>query len=298
MPERSAPATVIVAGALLLITVSTGCTAQADATSASSPDAVAARYGYVEASTDLTPSLALVPQFRDPRDDYARDLLARACLTGVIEYAAVPPDELSDPTSDLRSGQGIFDEDVALAYGYPWLHAQERTDTAVPDDVVITDEVLAAMTACGEQADARLGQAPNRFLNEVEAAGWTAVASDPDVADAARRWRSCMDPAGLVDLPDDPHAMPPPSVVTTGPQPNPDGVVVGDSSTPVTERERQVAVADARCRAESGFDAAEHHARVQAELRAIGADVEQFEAVRSEYERYEKGIDAVIAELG
>ncbi|MNW69084.1 hypothetical protein D3C74_480080 [compost metagenome] len=65
----------------------------------------------------------------------------------------------------------------------------------------------------------------------------------------------------------------------------------------MSDREREVAVIDARCRAE-GYDEAVFHARVEGELAAIGRDVEGFEATRDDYLEYQKRIDAVINELG
>lgn len=106
-----------------------------------------------------------------------------------------------------------------------------------------------------------------------------------------------MEPVGLIDLPASPSEMPPASVIPP-PVYNADGFAIDPPTTAVTQAERDVAVADARCRVESGYTDAFRQARARGELEAIGADIEGFEAARTAYLEYQKGIDAVIAELG
>lgn len=251
---------------------------------------VAARYGYDISTATLSPVFALVPEFRDPDDGYARDLLAAQCLEGVVEYRVVPPGS-GLGLFDTRTGQTSFDEQIAMQWGYPHLRTPSAVESAVPDEVEITPSMLAVMTQCGEQTDQRLGTVPERLLAAIETAGWDAVASDPEVQRVIEGWRTCMAPAGIIDLPDGPSDMPPQSVV---------GLSAGgaDITTPLSDREREVAVFDARCRAEVGFDRAVLQARAHAELAAIGRDLEGFEASRDTYRDYTKRIDGVIAELG
>lgn len=262
-----------------------------------SADEVVARYGYVDHGDGLTPVFVLVPEFKDPSDGYARDLLARRCLAGVVDYAAVPPDQLQDPLWDQRTAQPRFDEQTAAQYGYGRWDASSLPDTAVPDSVVITEDMHSAMVACGQEADARLGNPPERLPLAIENAGWAAIEGDTNVGDAADAWHACMEPVGVIDLPESPAQMPPESVVPS-PSIDASGFLADPPQTAVTQAERDVAVADARCRAESGYTEAVHQARSQAELEAIGRDIEGFEAVRAEYAEYQRGVDAVIAELG
>lgn len=258
---------------------------------------VADRYGYVDRGDDLTPVFVLVPEFRDLSDGYARDLLARQCLAGVVDYVAVPPDQLQSPLTDVRTGQPKFDEQIAAQYGYGWMHSTGLPTTAVPSSVIITDGMRDKMVACGQEADERLGRPPERLFNIIESAGWDAIVGNADVEDAAQAWRVCMEPVGVIDLPADPSEMPTESVFdysTAGAS----GVFTEMPLTAATQAERDVAVADARCRTESGYTDAVHQARSQGELEAIGADIEGFEAARVAYTEYQKGVDAVIAELG
>ena len=282
--------------ALLVTLAVAGCgsTGATEDDTSLSPEQVAQRYGYDVGSTDLTPVYALVPQYRDPRDGYARDLLAARCLAGVVTYVAVPPGS-ADPFTDERTGQPLFTAEIAARWGYPALRGSEAAvDTAVPDEVEITDEIHASMVECGKAADERLGAVPERFLADVETAGWDAVPADPEVQAALAAWRECMAPAGVVDLPADPHEMPSPSVVgrTGGEE------VDAGAGVPLSDREREVAVTDADCRGSSGYEEAVLQARAEAELAAIGRDLERFDASRRDLEAYSAGIDAVITELG
>ncbi len=260
------------------------------------PAAVADRYGYDQQSTTSTPVYALVAGYNNPRDGYARDLLAQRCLQGVVDYVPAP---IGDPNAvvDARTLQPMFTAEIAARFGYSADRLSPRIDGAIPDDVEIGPEVDAAMQSCGEQADERLGSPPVRLLTGIEESGWMALDTDEDVAAATGRWRDCMAPAGVVDLPASPVDMPSPSLVTPGTLEVQDKPATG-ADLPASAREIEVAVQDVRCRAESGFDTAEHDARAEAELAAIGRSLKEFDAVRAEYETYMAGVEQVVAELG
>lgn len=288
----------LVAG-LLAISTLTGCSASDDSGGdVVTADDVAARYGYDISSAALSPAFALVPEYKDPKDGYARDLLASECLRDVVEYRAVEPGT-GPSLIDERTGQLAFDEDIASQWGYPQLRLPTGTDSAVPDGVEITPAIHDAMVQCGEQADERLGLPPERLLSTIESAGWDAAATSPEVEEAVGQWHACMAPAGVVDLPDRPDEMPPASVVSPGSQAQDDqGNLVGVANSVPSAREREVAVLDAQCRTTAGYDAAVLRARADAELTVIGQDVDAFEAARTAYQEYEKKLDEVITELG
>ena len=128
------------------------------------------RYGYdlSGGSTGLTPVYALVPGFHDPRDGYARDLLAVRCLQGVVTYVPEKPDE-SSPYLDLRTGQPVFEVTIAQAWGYSAQRLNPLPKSAVPTGVDITPAIQRAMAACGKKSDKRLGLAPERLPNDIEA---------------------------------------------------------------------------------------------------------------------------------
>lgn len=287
----------LVASILATSTLLVSCTAsQAPDDEGLSAQEVAARYGYVEATASLSPVYALVPQYHDPKDGYARDLLAAQCLAGVVEYRVVEP-EAQTSLIDQRTGQLEFTEQVAAQWGYPQLHMPVDADSAVPEGVTITPEIQAAMQACGQKADERLGTPPQRLLADIEDAGWQAVPISSKVQDAISQWHACMEPAGVIDLPSQPSEMPPTSISSQSQVKDAQGNLVPNGAA-ASDREKQVAVLDAQCRSQAGYDEAVMHARTEAELTAIGKNIEGFEASRGAYEDYDKKLDEVISELG
>lgn len=282
----------LVSGAGLALAVS-GCGGESP--SVLSADEVAARYGYEDAV--LTPVYALVPQHRDPADGYARTLLAQKCLEGVVEYVPSAPGS-STSFTDERTGQWVLDEPTAQALGYPSLRPYTPAAGGVPDDVEITDSIHDAMVACGAKTDQRLGSPPQRLLNVIEAAGWDAVGASPEMEKVLARWRECMAPVGVPDLPADPTEMPPPSVLSVPVGEDGNGVDGWSGPATPSDRERQVAVADAQCRAQARYYETQHAIRANAELDMIGKNLTEFEAARLAYVDYQQGLDAVIAELG
>lgn len=110
--------------------------------------------------------------------------------------------------------------------------------------ILATAEAQAELTACQEQMWERLPRPPVQQMTAVEAAGWEAADVAPAVLEASAAWRVCMEPAGVIDLPDNPMLMPSESIrQATG---------VGDIQTsdaaPATQWEKDIAVADMRCR--------------------------------------------------
>lgn len=273
------------------------------ATSTPSPggvdaEGVADRYGYDVETAQYPPTYALVPEYMDPRDRYAEDLLLRRCLQGVVDYEPVVPGVFHEGTED-RTGQPVFTADIAARLGYSARRLQHRPGPVVPDDVAASPLVQKAMETCYEEADKRLGRPPAALLERIEGAGWDALPTNGAYQESLTAWKVCMQPAEVIDLPDKPDEMPSPSVATPGSQiPDADGNITEDSSVPPSAREVEVAVLDARCRAQVAYDRTERRVRATAELENIGRDLDQFEGVRADYHRYGKSVDDVIAELG
>jgi len=243
----------------------------------------AARYGYDVATASDSPVFALVPEYKDPRDTYARALLARECMRGVMDVPVVPPSANSGQQAiDPRTGQRTFTEALVSVWGYEI--PTEPLPTSSVATVPVTPAIQQQMEECGQSNNDRLGLPPQRPLNAIEDAGWAARESDPAVQAAAEAWRECMDPAGVIDLPADPFDMPTGSVQGTGGVP--------------TDRQREVAVMDVGCREQADYDGAVLRARAQAELVAIGRDLEGFDAAREQYRVYGEGIDQVIEQFG
>jgi|SRR5690625_2463219 len=256
---------------------------------------IADKYGYDAENEELTPVYVIAPKFHDPRDGLARDLLAQQCLAGVVEYPVMPQGGWH-PYAHPRTQQPIFDLEIATEYGYPYLRNIEGYSSEHTSQPV-SEEQLDAMIKCGERTDNRLGDAPDRLLVEIEAAGWEYSESDAELNKAIEDWRKCMDPLGIPDMHDKPAPLPPKSLVPDAFE----ATEVGDDAigtVPLTEREREVAIVDATCRDKVDYDYALHVARAKGELIAIGSDLESFEATRVALDKYFENVEAVLAEFG
>lgn len=77
------------------------------------------------------------------------------------------------------------------------------------------------------------------------------VSKLPKVRAAAQRWRKCMAPQGIADLPEEPQMAQ--SVATKFGLGQPDGYDTA-TDTNVSAEEIKLAVADAKCREQSGYE--------------------------------------------
>lgn len=268
-----------------------------------SPGAVADRYGYDEATAEMTPVYELVPNYNDVRGDVAVELVIRDCMRDVVEIPIMRSTE--DPQFfEPRTAQARKTEELAAQWGYamhyPSLVLPEdplNTDAARAhrEQVLATPEAQAKLTECQAQMRERLPQPPMDLMSTIEFAGWQAADVDPAVVKAAQAWRVCMEPAGVIDLPEDPMLMPSESIRKAA---GVDDEFQDSAAPPASQWEKDIAVADVRCRESSGWTQARWDARIQGELSAIGQDVQGFEAARVAYAEWGAKVDSVMAELG
>jgi hypothetical protein len=228
---------------------------------------------------------ALVPQYQDPRDTYARALLAQQCLEGEIDGRIPPPGVITGAEPiDPRTGQRNFNLQVAQQYGY---ELPPQTPAEAQAGSIGVGSTQEQAVECGQRTRERLGLPPAASLAQFVNAGFDAVSTNTDVQAASAAWRQCMTPAGVIDLPETPADMPTSSVQLSG-----------DRAGVPLAAERAIAIADATCRVSSGYDEAVLNARTQGELTAIGRDLEGFESTRAQYVSYGERIDRVVQELG
>lgn len=284
---RSAAGLLIVGVVLAVGACSDGDQGEAD--DGLSAEEVAERYGYDVESEELTPVYALVPEFGNSPNDGAIDVFYADCLKDVADYKVPPRSEKADLFS--RDHQLMFNEEIAANWGYPALRLPEEEPPGIPSDDV-TQEIETEYARCTEELGEKLSRPDGKFLEEVDSAGWNAEAESTELEDAKAAWRDCMAPLGIVDLPEEPHEMPPSSIRG---QPN-EGDAYVDMDLELTEEERTVAMEDAKCRTEVSLDLTERKARAEGELAAIGKNIEDFEAARVAYERYGEELQALLAE--
>lgn len=203
---------------------------------------------------DSTKGTLPADPYRLPDDrlqTYAENLYIANCMKQSGYEYPVQTYDWNDPATPLESPPGYngrFTVAKAQAYGYhlsskrreEWLKIDEQRNQLLKDSVA--DKTF---TACGEKlrssgvfkASDKLGGGVAPYVND--------VSKLPAVRAAAQRWRKCMAPQGIADLPEEPQIAQ--SVATKF------GLVDGGDSA-VSAEEIKLAVADAKCREQSGYE--------------------------------------------
>ena len=183
---------------------------------------------------------------------YAENLYIANCMKQSGYEYPVQTYDWNDPATPLESPPGYngrFTVAKAQAYGYhrapskrreEWLKVVEQKNQLLKDPAA--DKTFMA---CSEKlrssgvfkASDKLGGGVAPYVND--------VSKLPAVRAAAQRWRKCMAPQGIADLPEEPQIAP--SVTTKF------GLVDGGDSA-VSAEEIKLAVADAKCREQSGYE--------------------------------------------
>lgn len=188
--------------------------------------------------------------------DYAENLLIEQCMTAEGIDWPIPRMDVSTLGSATMSpsGRTLLTQEGAQQYGYhsdPILPTAvaaqmtalgarqlDATESAAIDGCVAT----ARQTLPLPQTDQLGAQLANQALSTAE--------QEPSVQEAAGRWRTCMAPQGVSDLPEAPQAdgggMPTDSMIAT--------FGIDDPRTEAGAAEIALAVADQSCRTSSGYD--------------------------------------------
>ena len=183
---------------------------------------------------------------------YAENLYIANCMKQSGYEYPVQTYDWNDPATPLESPSGYngrFTVAKAQAYGYhrapskrreEWLKVVEQKNQLLKDPAA--DKTFMA---CSEKLrSSGVFKASDKLEGDV-APYVNDVSKLPAVRAAAQRWRKCMAPQGIADLPEEPQIAP--SVATKF------GLVDGDDSA-VSAEEIKLAVADAKCREQSGYE--------------------------------------------
>lgn len=217
---------------------------------------------------------------------YALDLTMQGCL----EEAGVPfrvrtfDVDAPHPETETATMHRLFSVEIAQKYGYqqapdPRINLE---DNKALDEIskVWTDQQYDDYARCSDEAAKSLGMVsePYHFgFNTVED-----PMSDPKVVEALKKWRECIAPLGIADLPADatPSDMPTPGLIEqwAWPQDTPPW-----EKPPASAAEIEVAVADAKCQESSGWNQAVYDAAWDAELAFLK---DNFVEINARGERY------------
>lgn len=230
--------------------------------------------------------------------DYAENLLVSPCMENAGFTFPVPwlnLEALHGPSFN-DAGARLFTRELAEQYGY---HVAPNPDPGAAEwrEIIasspkMSDEEFATFTRCLTAARKQVhllpqwAQAASSYANDAMAR----ARQEGSVSAAGRKWRDCMRPLGVSDLPDSPLDMPSQSLAQRFGM-NQDG---GDPT--ITDKEIQVAVADMKCQESSGYRHALYDATWQHQVETLNANSDDLKRSFDAIRRHRAEVAAVIAE--
>ncbi|WP_165310881.1 hypothetical protein [Microbacterium protaetiae] len=227
---------------------------------------------------------------------YARSLVASRCMQRDNVPWVVPPMNPEYSQGESYNDYGFRLSSPALAKKWGFHQAPARNTFASngltypgrptdPQEGAVYDRCFAdAENAV--PADARAALHPPRIPSQDTTA---------DVRAAAVRWHTCMLPAGVSDLPDDPLDFPTSSLIAEF---GLDGDAAPGAPETISMAERRLALKDAQCRESSGYLDALYGAEWAAEEAYIADHGDEFAQAAQNMQALRKYISDTIGSLG
>jgi hypothetical protein len=185
--------------------------------------------------------------------DYAENILVQPCMeeAGFAFDSPWVDLDADPPVTSTAAGRRIFDTEIAAQWGYHDAPSNQpnAAELAAANTEPLSDAAQAQFLSCLDSAREQvpLPSAQDQLAASLASAAWDATLADSSVLEAAERWRACMAPVGVSDLPDLPFDMPSASLSAEF------GLDGDGVTTSPGARELEVAAADASCRESSGF---------------------------------------------
>jgi hypothetical protein len=230
--------------------------------------------------------------------DYAQNLLVKPCMQKAGYQWPVPAIDVSVPSGATANSAGrrLFDIDIASQYGYRTAPSRQpnAAQTSALNSRALSAGEVKALQGCRTSAHRQLSPQPEgtELIGSLGIAAYEAAKADKGTLESASRWRSCMRPQGISDLPDAPSKMPSASLarrfgLTGDDRPTDEG-----SASPA---EIRVATADARCRASSGYAKVMYDEEVDQQLKLVARNREALDRTRAAGLRHDRQVRSVIA---
>ncbi|OIH94098.1 hypothetical protein [Curtobacterium sp. MCBA15_001] len=252
------------------------------------------------------------------KDSYAFSLVVQPCLR-TIGIDSAPPWATAaglDALSDERDTPAGGNTAPALAWSRPLDAESARTrgyhgaSTAGADadgirtwgedparNAAFADAPQREVDRCFQQAYRTLGtadpdgavQSASIVAKRLTYLATMAAREDPAVVTAAGRWRTCMAPADVIDLPQAPSDMPSQSIQMDH------GTNI--SSTPVQDAEVAIAQRDVACQETSGYRDALYDAAWDRLLHVTASDSTELRRTRPDQRDVDRRLDTTIRRL-
>lgn len=231
---------------------------------------------------------------------YAIELATSDCMATLgqhfeaVSYPIDPP-----PSEGLNpAGHRLFNQSIAGKYGYheapdpvqygQRLRARDRESEQYgeqweKDRAHCSDQVLATPPF------------PIRMQPIIQTIGLSG-ADEKHVRSAAVRWRDCMKPLGIPDLPEDPAFMPSDSLAERFGLLNEDPINAQEAVPgAVSDEEIRIASADAECRESSGYQASYYEAEWHSDFTYVEEHLPELTAALEEQKRQIEELKAYVA---
>ncbi len=241
----------------------------------------------------------IISPFEWDLGNYAENLLAEQCMNSHGYEWSVPRrdvDSLAPPATQSASGRRIFNVDIAKTYGYhqpDWLPENVVKAEQALGSQVLSAEKQTALDSCITE-DARttlpLPQNYEQLGTYLANDALARALESEEVVSAIQQWRTCMAPAGIDDLPESPLGMPGESLAAEW--------RVGEPDTVASVAEIEMAIDDATCREQSGFDVALYTAESRFQEAALSENADALLAEQREAQSYIERVSETLASLG
>jgi hypothetical protein len=256
--------------------------------------------GFHENITTWT--LPLDSYIPNPNDQiYAQNLLYSQCMTqhgypvtayNIADY--LPP--------DLNAvGLKLFNLNLAEKYGYHSGPPKKGIQAPKPDISGTAEVAQDTQCARSSQQQTDQNQDLTQFVQGLAGEAQDTAQADPKVKAAIARWRTCMLPLGVSDLPASPEDMPTArqrQQFGMNGSANPGPGELPTVRTQATPAEIKQAVADAKCRDSSGYAEAYYQAEVTAQLDLIGKNDNRLSQALDAEKRASAAIAKVLQQHG
>jgi hypothetical protein len=234
---------------------------------------------------------------------YATQLLAKECMDKTQYDWPLPAQTVEPPTGESWNdvGRKLFNPELARKYGYGNSpeHVIPEAERAANDAFVaaangMDDQGGAAFDSCWDRASKKLRTQsdPTELAQSLQTAGETSPHDRALVRTAVQKWKKCMAPAGVADLPSDPNEMTPTLFLSEDAV----GANIDNTDSIVSDREREVAVLDARCQRSTGWLQASYNAEWDQQAEALRTHADDLKRNQAEALRQRQRALSVIAE--
>lgn len=237
-----------------------------------------------------------MPNFNN-LDNYSEQLLLASCLNDVAIAWPVPWQDVEQPMSPVfnAAGKRLFNTEIAENYGFRTNLAPSKSDRLWeefllyrPSEPNFQDQFDKCLAGIREEypiLEPETAVTATSLIIQVREEAFLR----PEAQEAAGRWRSCMEPQGFGQLPDNPNEFPSAEILQEV------GSLPPVATVEPSEREIAVAVAHATCLDSSDFSQVMYKLEWELQEAVIVRERANLNRVREAVQAREDAVKEIIA---